>query len=307
VVVGAVVVVVVGAVVVVVVVGAVVVVVVVVVGAVVVVVLVVVVLVVVVLVVVVLVVVVLVLVVVVLVLVVDAPNAQWLTVRFEFFPSSPSFVLADCRTAPAGVNTVKWTDPPPCSTPFTGLDVIASGLKSKVICQVGPASGCVRMNSHCCWPAGVPGSLVVVLAQTPPGAPWPVQVTSAATATPTSSTSVARTATIATPVFVKRRRKRLMTLSLPATQAVSSRRGSLGVARYQRLVRNARTTGRGPISKAFVPFDAYVDANRVCSTALGVRPNPSPSRGSRGQQVPAPRACTTTRWIKRADAPPATA
>ena len=111
----------------------------------------------------------------------------------------------------------------------------------------GPGSGFVRMNSQFCLPSGTFGSLVVVAVQAPSGSvPWPgVQITVIAKATPASTTSVARIVTTATPVFVKRRRKRLMTLSLPATQAVSSYRGSLGVARYQRPARNARTTERG--------------------------------------------------------------
>ena len=73
------------------------------------------------------------------------------------------------------MNTVKWTAalPPPCCTPDTGIGVIAAGLKVAVIVQVGPASGCVRMNSHRCWPAGTVGSWSTVL-QSPPVAPLSV-------------------------------------------------------------------------------------------------------------------------------------
>jgi hypothetical protein len=162
------------------------------------------------------------------VVVVVEVTSQWLSVRFD--PAVPSFVLADCSCAPSGVNTVKWTAelPPPCFTPDTGLGVIAAGMKEKVISQVGPASGCVRMNSHRCWPAGTVGSCSTVL-QLPPVAPLPSQLTSTARAVPASSTSAARIVTTAKPVFVNRRRKRCIT----ALPLATTRGGSvqLGVAR----------------------------------------------------------------------------
>jgi hypothetical protein len=145
--------------------------------------------------------------------------------------------------------------------------VIAAGLKEKVISQVGPASGCVRMNSHRCWPAGTVGSWFTVL-QLPPVAPLPSQTTSAARATPASNTRAARVVTTTAPVFVNRWRKRCMTALPFPPEGGFVRSGSLEGASYQR--RHA---------------DAAISHN------AGPRPGQAESDGRRGKVAPLEMIC----------------